>query len=327
MSDPVISVTRRLPPELEREIRREFPSARLSIDDRPLGRDGLEHLLDYADVILPTVTDAFPADLLHRGVRTRLLANFGVGVDHIDLDAARQAGVTVTNTPGVLTDSTADHAVMLMLMAARRAGEGEREVRSGGWTGWRPTHLLGRDLRGRTLGIVGMGRIGCAVARRAADGLGMRVVWVGRDSGESSPAGIEARCTSSLDELLGEADVVSLHAPGSEQNRHLIDHRRLELMRPSAILVNTARGDLVDTAALVDVLKRERIAGAGLDVYEGEPSVAPELLELENVVLLPHLGSATYETRLAMGRLALENIRAFLDGAELPSPVIECAAD
>lgn len=314
--DPVVVVTRRWPAEVEEELRRRFPAVRLSPHDRPLGPDGLHRALREADVVLPTVTDPLSAELFDGGVRCRFLGNYGVGYNHIDVAAAAAAGVVVTNTPGVLTDATADLAITLMLMVARRAGEGERELRRGEWTGWRPTHLVGTQVTGRTLGIVGMGRIGTAVARRALSGFGMPVVYV--DGHAEVPW---ARRLATIEELLETADVVSLHVPGGGANTHLLDAARLARMRPGAILVNTARGDVVDTRALVAACASGALAGAGLDVYEGEPDVPEDLRKLENVVLLPHLGSATRETRIGMGMLVLENLQAFLDGREPPNRI------
>jgi lactate dehydrogenase-like 2-hydroxyacid dehydrogenase len=248
-------------------------------------------------------------------LRTRILANYGVGFNHIDTAAAKARGVVVTNTPDVLTDDTADDAVMLMLMVARRAGEGERHVRAGAWTGWRPTHLLGTRVSGKTLGLIGLGRIGRAVAQRARHGFGMRVVF---HDPSPPPAGVVAELgaepRASVEDVLREADFVSIHSPATPDTHHLLDARRLALMKPGAFLINTARGDLVDEAALVAALERNTIAGAALDVYEREPEVPRDLLALEQVVLLPHLGSATSETRVAMGVRALENLRAFFAG-------------
>ena len=259
--------------------------------------------------------------LLEPGVRTRFIGNFGVGFSNIDVDAARSAGIVVTNTPGVLTDTTADLAMTLLLMTARRAGEGERHVRGEAWTGWRPTHMMGGEVTGRTLGIVGMGRIGRAVARRAYGGFGMPVVWYSRN-GRDVDAGIPgARRAASVDEVLAEADFVSLHIPGGAENRHLIGAEQLAMMKSTAHLVNTARGDVVDEKALVAALRDGVIAGAGLDVYEAEPEVPAELRALENVVLLPHLGSATIEARTAMGALVLDNLAAFVAGGEPPCRV------
>jgi lactate dehydrogenase-like 2-hydroxyacid dehydrogenase len=318
MSDPVIVVTRRWPEPVEEELRRRYPSVRLNTDDVPLGADGLRRALQEADVVLPTVSDQLPAELLAPPVRTRFLGNFGVGYNHIDVDAAAKAGIVVTNTPGVLTYATADTAMTLLLMASRRAGEGERELRAGRWTGWRPTHLLGADVTGATLGIIGMGRIGAAVARRAHFGFGMKIVFY--DAMERIPDhGVpDAKRLDSIEDVLAAADFVSLHMPGGRANLHLIDDRRLERMKQGAFLINTARGDIVDQEALIRALRRGQIAGAALDVYEGEPAVPRELTELENVVLLPHLGSATLQTRTAMGMLVLDNLQAFLNGREPP---------
>ncbi len=313
---PSVVVTRRLPAAVEESLVREF-DARLNSDDRPLDAAGLRQALSSADALLCTVTDRLTADVLAaEPLRAKILANFGVGFNHIDLAAAKARGLVVTNTPDVLTEDTADDAVMLMLMVARRAGEGERQVRAGAWTGWRPTHLLGTKVSGKVLGLIGMGRIARAVARRARAGFGMRVVF--HDPYPPPPElvrelGVIAR--ASVDDVLREADFVSLHCPATPETRHLIDARRLQLMKPDAFLINTARGDVVDEQALVAALAAGTIAGAGLDVYEREPAVTPALLTRENVVLLPHLGSATRETRVAMGLRTLENLRAFFADA------------
>jgi lactate dehydrogenase-like 2-hydroxyacid dehydrogenase len=316
VSDPVIVVTRRWPASVEQELARRFPDVRLNADDIPLGRDGLRAALEQADVVLPTVSDLLPAELFTGELRTRFLGNFGVGYNHIDIDAAAKAGIVVTNTPRVLTDTTADTAMTLLLMVARRAGEGEREVRAGRWTGWRPTHLMGADVTGKTLGIMGMGRIGVAVARRGHFGFGMPVVFYDPVDFEPDHGIPGARRVTTVEELLGLADFVSLHMPGGGENTHLIDAARLARMKPTAFLINSARGDVIDTDALVKALRSGTIAGAGLDVYEGEPDVPEALRKLENTVLLPHLGSATLETRTAMGMLVLDNLQDFLAGRE-----------
>lgn len=318
--DPVVVVTRRWPAEVEEELRRRFPHVRLNVDDQPLGPEGLSRALAEADVVLPTVTDPLPADMFGGEVRCRFLGNYGVGFNHIDLQAAACAGVVVTNTPGVLTSATADLAVTLMLMVARRAGEGEREVRRGDWTGWRPTHLVGTELTGKTLGVVGMGRIGTAVAQRGHFGFDMPVVYC--DSGDGPADLAWARRVDTVQEVFETADVVSLHLPGGGANAHLVDSGLLARMRPGAILVNTARGDVVDTRALIDACASGALGGAGLDVYEREPDVPEDLRKLDNVVLLPHLGSATRETRIGMGMLVLENLQAFLEGREPPHRIV-----
>ncbi len=321
MNEPGIVVTRRWPASVEQELARRFTDVTLNADDVPLGRDGLRTALEQADVVLPTVSDRLPAELFEGELRTRFVGNFGVGYNHIDTEAAAKAGIVVTNTPGVLTDTTADTTMTLLLMVARRAGEGEREVRAGRWTGWRPTHMMGADVTGKTLGILGMGRIGVAVARRGHFGFGMPVVFY-------DPAGVEpnhgipgARQVDTVEEVLALADFVSLHMPGGGGNAHLINAAALARMKPTAFLINSARGDVVDSAALVEALRSGTIAGAGLDVYEDEPEIHPELLELDNAVLLPHLGSATLETRTAMGLLVLDNLQAFLEGREPPCRV------
>ena len=253
--------------------------------------------------------------------RARILAQFGVGYNNIDTAAAVRHGLVVTNTPDVLTDDTADLTMALMLAAARRTGEGERQLRAGAWSGWRPTHLLGTRLTGKSLGIIGLGRIGRAVADRARLGFGMRILaWSpGRNAESEATAGVQ-RCAN-LAELLEGSDFVSLHCPATPATRHLINAEALERMRPHAILVNSARGGVVDDAALAVALATRRIAAAGLDVYEDEPAVAPALLALENVVLLPHLGSATTESRVAMGERALANLVAFFAGDAPPDRI------
>ncbi|MBA3346042.1 MAG: D-glycerate dehydrogenase [Gemmatimonadales bacterium] len=320
---PVVVVTRRLPEPVESELARNF-DARLNRDDRPLGPDGLREALRSADALLCTVTDKLTADVLDAEPRrARLLANFGVGFNNIDVEAARERGLSVSNTPDVLTDATADLALTLLLMVARRAGEGERHLRAGAWTGWRPTHMLGTQVSGKTLGLVGMGRIARAVARRAHHGFGMRVIF--HDPYPPAPEvaaelGVEPR--EELEQVLREADFISLHCPATPETRHLMNRERLALLRPGAYLINTARGDVVDEAALVEALRAKRLAGAALDVFEREPQVTPALCTMENVVLLPHLGSATQETRVAMGMRAVDNVRLFFKGEPLRDRVV-----
>ena len=320
---PVVVVTRRLPDPVEQELTREF-DARLNTDDRPLGPDGLREALRNADGILCTVTDRLSSEVLSvEPRRTRILANFGVGFNNIDVDAARAHDLAVSNTPDVLTDATADLAFTLLLMVARRTGEGERQVRGGQWTGWRPTHMLGTHVAGKTLGLVGMGRIARAVARRAHHGFGMKVIY--HDPYPPPPdvaAALGAEPRAILEQVLREADFVSLHCPATPETRHPMNRERLAQMRSDAYLINTARGDVVDEAALVEALTSRRLAGAGLDVFEKEPEVTPALLAMENVVLLPHLGSATRETRVAMGMRALENLRLFFKGSPLRDRVV-----
>ena len=320
---PVVVVTRRLPEAVEQAAARDF-DARLNRDDKPLGPDGLKEALRSADAVLCTVTDKLTADVLSAEPRrARLLANFGVGFNHIDVEAAKARGLAVSNTPDVLTDATADLAMTLLLTVARRTGEGERHLRAGEWTGWRPTHMLGTQVSGKTLGLVGMGRIARAVAGRAHGGFGMHVIF--HDPYPPSPEvarSLGAEPRERLEDVLREADFVSLHCPATPETRHLMNRNRLALMRPDAYLINTARGDVVDEAALIEVLRSRRIAGAGLDVFEREPEVSRGLLELENVVLLPHLGSATTETRVEMGLRALENLRLFFAGSPLRDRVV-----
>lgn len=322
-NDLALRVTRRLPEPVERTLARDY-GAILNPDDVPLTPDALRDVLATTPIVLCTLTDRISADRLPDGPGgVRLLANFGAGTNHIDLDAARARGIAVTNTPGVLTEDTADLTMLLILAAARRAREGARELDDGRWTGWRPTHLLGTRVSGATLGIVGLGRIGQAVARRARAGFGMTVRYHGRrraDPRVEQESG--ASFAASLEELLATSDVVSLHCPATPETHHLIGDAELRAMRPHAFLVNTARGDVVDERALCDALERGTIAGAGLDVFAHEPVVPRGLLDHPRVFALPHLGSATSASRVAMGECALRNIAAFVRGAPLPDRVV-----
>jgi lactate dehydrogenase-like 2-hydroxyacid dehydrogenase len=323
MARPKILLTRRWPEAVERRLAERYDAA-FSASDAPMNAVELADALRSHDALCPTVSDVIDAALLEhaRGGPARIIGNYGVGVNHIDLKAASDLGLAVTNTPGVLTDATAELAILLMLMAARRAGEGERELRSGEWTGWRPTHNVGTQVTGAVLGLIGFGRIAQQAARTAHHGLGMRILYNSRR--RASPE-VEAETGAVFhpdpDTLLAEADFVSLHCPGGPETFHLIDERRLGLMKPTAFLINTARGPVVDEAALAAALKAGRIAGAGLDVYEAEPIVNPELMALDNVVLLPHLGSATQQSRTAMGMKVADNLDAFFDGREPPDRV------
>jgi lactate dehydrogenase-like 2-hydroxyacid dehydrogenase len=316
-----VFVTRRWPEEVERALQNRFEVV-LNETDRPLDAGELARAMAEFDVLCPTVSDKLDTAVIGGGDRVRLIANYGVGFDHIDIAAAKAKGIAVTNTPGVLTDATADIAMTLLLMAARRAGEGERELRAGNWSGWRPTHLVGSALKGKVLGLVGMGRIAVATARRAKHGFGMRIAYFARR--ECDPAVAEelgAEFHSSLPGLLGEADFVSLHVPGGAETANMIDAAALAAMKPGGYLINTARGGVIDHDALADSLRTGQLAGAGLDVYPHEPQVPESLLGLENVALLPHLGSANAETRIAMGMKALANVEAFAKGEPLPDQV------
>ena len=288
-------------------------------DTSPLSRDEMIAALQGYDIVLPTLRDLFSAEVFAAvpNPRARLLANFGVGYNHIDVAAARAAGIAVTNTPGAVTDATADIALTLMLMTARRAAEGERLVRSGQWGGWYPTQMLGMHMTGKRLGIVGMGRIGQAIAKRAHRGFDMQVAYYTR-----SPRDLpDYMAVHDLHTLMAGSDIVVIAVPATPATHHLIDAAALAAMNPQGILVNIARGDIVDEAALVAALQAGHIAGAGLDVYEFEPQVSPALLGMENVVLLPHLGTAAEEVRTQMGMMALGNAIAFRDGLELPNVV------
>ncbi|MGR8979097.1 MAG: 2-hydroxyacid dehydrogenase [Gammaproteobacteria bacterium] len=317
MSKPRVVVTRKWPAEVESRLSQLY-DVTLNESDMPMTAEELKRALQHADALLPTVTDQISADILAvDNKRARILGNFGVGFNNIDIAAAKEQGLVVTNTPDVLTDCTADIAMLLLLMSARRASEGDRLVRSRQWTGWRPTHMLGQKVTGKTLGLIGFGRIAQAMAKKAHFGFGMNILFY--DPYPPQPqviADLQAVSCGSVEEVLCEAHFVSLHCPGSPENRHLINEARLKLMRPSAHLINTARGDVVDSKSLCRALSEGWIAGAGLDVFEGEPDVYPGLLTLDNVALLPHLGSATEETRVAMGNRVLENIAAFFAGQE-----------
>ncbi|MXO72015.1 2-hydroxyacid dehydrogenase [Alteraurantiacibacter buctensis] len=316
-----VLVTRRWPEAVEAALAARF-DVTFNDGDKPLSQDDLAAAMGAYDVLCPTVSDRIDAGVIAGGDRVRLIANYGVGFDHIDLAAARAKGIAVTNTPGVLTDATADIALTLILMATRRAGEGERELRAGQWSGWRPTHLVGQALKGKVLGCVGFGRIGIATARRAHHGFGMKIAYYGRRPCEDAVAAeLGATFHPDLNSLLATSDVVSLHAPGGAGTANMIDAGAIAAMKPGAYLINTARGTLVDHAALAAALRSGHLAGAGLDVYPAEPQVPAELLGLENVVLLPHLGSANRETREAMGFCALANVEAFVEGADLPNAV------
>lgn len=316
-----VLVTRRWPAEVERALFDKFDVV-LNEKDAPLSQAELAAAMGEFDVLCPTVSDRIDAAVIQGGSRVKLIANYGVGFDHIDLLAAKAKGIPVTNTPGVLTDATADIALTLMLMATRRAGEGERELRAGQWSGWRPTHLVGSALHGKVLGLVGMGRIAIATARRAHHGFGMKIAYYGRRPAD--PAIVEelgAEFHPVLTDLLGASDVVSLHIPGGAETANLIDASAISYMKRGSYLINTARGGVVDHDALAEALKSGQLAGAGLDVYPQEPMVPQALLGLENAVLLPHLGSANAETRIAMGMKALANVVAFAEGKPLPDPV------
>lgn len=316
-----ILITRRWPQEVEAALLRDYDT---TIHDAPLSLDEWKEALQEYDAICPCVADRFFPELGELGtVKTRLLANYGVGYNHIDLDAARKLGLTVTNTPGVLTDATADLAMTLMLMVARRAGEGERQVRAGQWNGWYPTHLMGAQVSGATLGIIGMGRIGLAMARKAHYGFGMKILYHNRrEVVDEEVTRMGARFFADIDDLLREADFVAIHTPGGKDTYHLFDAARFANMQPHAYLINTSRGDVVDEAALIAALDEGRIAGAALDVYEREPKVPEALLGRENVVLLPHLGSATVQTRTAMGMKVKANLDAFFAGQPVPDKVL-----
>lgn len=315
MSKPKVLITRRWPDAAEEAMKTQF-DVTLNESDSPMSEADLMAAMQSHDALCPCVTDRLNARVLGAASpRVRIIGNYGVGYDHIDVKAARAAGLVVTNTPEVLTEGTADLAMTLMLMLARRGGEGERLVRAGQWRGWYPTHMMGVDITGKTLGIIGMGRIGLAMARKAHHGFGMKILYHNRRRVEGAES-LDATYFEDLEDLLDKADFLALHCPSSPDTRHLINAERLAMMKPSARLINTSRGDVIDQDALIQALRDGRIAGAGLDVYEGEPRVPEALLDMDNVVLLPHLGSATVETRTAMGLRVVNNLQAFFGGQE-----------
>jgi len=318
MTKPRVICSRKWPAPVEAVLQERF-DVTLNGPDVAMTADELKAALNSYDAVCPTVTDKVTADVLAAPKRAKMLGQFGVGFNNIDIPAAKAAGLVVTNTPGVLTDATADIALTLLLNVARRTYEGETMLRAGEWTGWRPTQLMGTSPQGKVLGIVGMGRIGKAMAKRCHHALDMEIVFY--DAFPVADAGVPARQLASVDEVLEVADFVSLHCPGGGENVHLINANRLARMKPTAFLVNSARGDIVDEAALVAALELGQIAGAGLDVFEREPAITRALMAMKNVCLLPHLGSATVETRVAMGMTVVENLTAFFEGREPPNRV------
>ena len=320
---PLVVVTRRLPDVIETRMMELF-NARLNIDDHRMTQAELVEAVKEADVLVPTVTERIDAGILSQASpQLRLIASFGTGVDHIDLKTARQRGVTVTNTPGVLTEDTADMTMALMLATPRRLSEGERLVRSGQWQGWGPTSMLGHRITGKRLGIIGMGRIGQAVAKRAR-GFGLSIHYHNRRRVHPDiEAELEATYWESLDQMLSRMDIISVNCPHTPATYHLLSARRLKLLQPQCYIVNTSRGEVIDENALTRMLEAGEIAGAGLDVYEHEPAINPKLLKLENVILLPHMGSSTIEGRIDMGEKVIINIKTFVDGHTPPDRVLE----
>jgi glyoxylate reductase len=324
---PKVYITRKLPDAVETRMRELF-DAELNIDDTPRTREELSAAMKSADVLVPTVTDRIDQALIEQaGPNLKLIASFSNGTDHIDVDAAAKKGITVTNTPNVLTEDTADMTMALILAVSRRLTEGARILTDhpGDWAGWSPTWMLGRRIWGKRIGIVGMGRIGTAVARRAkAFGLAIHYHNRKRANPETEEE-LEATYWDSLDQMLARVDIVSVNCPSTPATFHLLSARRLALIQPTAVIVNTARGDIIDEAAMIQLLRDGQIAGAGLDVYQNEPAINPKLIKLANegrVVLLPHMGSATIEGRIDMGDKVIINIRTFFDGHRPPNRVL-----
>jgi glyoxylate reductase len=322
LKKPSVIVTRKLPSVVETRMMELF-DVQLNADDAPFDRETLSRALQSSDVLVPTLTDTLDSEVLATPDKSiKLIANFGNGTDHIDVAAAQAAGITVTNTPDVLTEDTADIAMALIVAVPRRLAEGARMIQDGRFTGWSPTHMLGRRMSGKSLGIIGMGRIGLAVATRAR-GFGMTVHYHNRRRLlEEIEQDVKATYWESLDQMLARMDVISIHCPHTPATFHLLSERRLKLLRPEAYIVNVARGDIVNEDALIRMLKEGLLSGAGLDVFEHEPAVNPELLVMDNVILLPHMGSATIESRIAMGEKVVINIKAFVDGHRPPDRVL-----
>ena len=319
---PKVIVTRRLPDPVETRMRELFDTE-LNLDDVPLDREALIRAVQRADAIVPTITDHIDADLIAAaGDKLKLIANFGAGVDHIDVAAANERGIAVTNTPGVLTEDTADLTMALIMAVSRRIVEGANVVQAGEFTGWTPTWMMGRRVNGKRLGIIGMGRIGQAVARRAK-AFGMQIHYHNRKPvSHVISEELEATYWESLDQMLARMDIISVNCPHTPATYHLLSARRLKLLQPHAVVVNTARGGIIDEGALADLLAAGAIAGAGLDVFEFEPAINPKLLTQPNAVLLPHLGSATVEARIDMGEKVIINLKTWMDGHRPPDRVI-----
>jgi glyoxylate reductase len=319
---PRVVVTRKLPDATETRMMELF-DVRLNIGDEPMSREQLAEAVKTSTVLVPTVTDTIDAGLIaEAGKKLKLIANYGTGIDHIDLAATRDRKITVTNTPDVLTEDTADMTMALILAVPRRLVEGERTMRSGEWSGWSPTWMLGHRIFGKRLGIIGMGRIGQAVARRAR-GFGLSIHYHNRNPvHEEIETELEATYWESLDQMLARMDFISVNCPHTPATYHLLSARRLALLQPHAVIINTSRGEVIDENALTKVLQAGDIAGAGLDVFEHEPAVNPKLLALDNVVLLPHMSSATFEGRVDMGDRVILNIQSFVDGHAPPDRVI-----
>ncbi len=320
---PLVTVTRKLPDIVETRMRELF-NARLNLDDGPLSREALEKAVAESDVLVPTVTDRIDKDLLEKaGPKLRLIANFGAGVDNIDVAAAHAKGITVTNTPNVLTEDTADMTMALILAVPRRLVEGAHTISEDNqWDGWSPTWMLGHRIHGKRLGIIGMGRIGQAVARRAK-AFGLQIHYHNRNPVNAGiEAELEATYWDSLDQMLVRMDIVSVNCPHTPATYHLLNARRIKMMKPEAYVVNTARGEIIDEAALAKAIGDGELGGAGLDVFEHEPAVNPKLLGLPNVVLLPHMGSATIESRIEMGEKVVINIKSFVDGNPAPDRIL-----
>ncbi len=323
LTNPSVVITRKLPKMVEDRMLELFVNVNQNVDDTPYSRDQLQEALESCDILVPTLTDELDLELLSNPKNTvKLIANFGNGTDHIDIQSARNAGIVVTNTPNVLTNDTADIAMALIISIPRRLVEGTRRVDKDQFSEWKPTHMLGSRLLGKSLGIIGMGRIGIAVAQRAYS-FGMRVHYHNRRRLEKNIEDeVKATFWGDLNEMLAEMDIISIHCPHNKDTHHMISKKRIDVMKTSSYIVNVSRAGIIDESALISNLEAGKIAGAGLDVFEHYPSVNRKLQKLKNVILLPHMGSATLESRIEMGEKVMINIKTFIDGHRPPDRVI-----
>ena len=321
MGKPKVFVTRRWPEIAENQLKKYF-DVTLNLNDKALSNKELQDAFYNHDAIAPTVSDMIDENIIKSGKsgRGKIISNFGVGFSHIDINACQKYEIKVSNTPDVLTDATADLTILLMLMVSRRSKEGEYQINNNLWPGWSPTHLLGSELTNKTLGIIGLGRIGQAVAKRAFFGFNMKIKFYNR-SKKNLDFSFKAEQINSICDLCKSSDFLTVHCPGGKDNKYLIDQKVFNAMKKTAYLINTARGDVVHENSLLEALKNNTIAGAGLDVFENEPNINPLLLKSKNLIMLPHLGSATKETRNAMGLKVIDNLRKFFDSGEVIDPV------
>ena len=317
-----IIITRKLPLKVEKTLQEKYDVI-LNTQDKPFSPEQMQGALNSCDALIPTVSDSLPSEIFSKKIQTKIIANYGVGFNHIDLKSCKKYGIKVSNTPNVLTDCTADLTMALLLASARRLSEAERTLRSGNWQGWKPTDFLSTSVTNKTLGIIGLGRIGKAVARRAYNGFNMKIIFSSRRKVDKNELkDFNAIQVESIEEVFSQADFVSLHCPGGKDTKNLVNKKRIKLMPKHSILINTSRGDVVQENALISALKNKEIAGAGLDVYKNEPNFNPKFLEVANLTLLPHLGSNSVETRTAMGMCVVKNLDSFFNNQNIPNQVV-----